>query len=138
MRAALTARAKTMLRLRDALVEVHDNIEDEGDRVYFGSTNDADQLKKVWHELDGWNWDDIMSDGELDDVYASSREAHARAEAAEARLAEAMKALDAAHRTMRNARGAIESDQIEDKDVRRQLTNGMEAIAAARALVKGE
>lgn len=56
----------------------------------------------------------------------------ARVERAEAALAEKDKALEAAHRTMRNARGAIESGQIEDKQVRRQLTNGMEAIDAAR------
>lgn len=85
LQAQLTARAKSMLRLRDALTEVHDNIEDEGDRAYFGSTNDADQLREVWQDLEAWKWDDIMADGKLPDVYKSSREAHARAEAAEAR-----------------------------------------------------
>lgn len=79
LQARLTARAKSMMSLRKALTEVHDNIEDEGDRVYFGSTNDADTLKKVWQDLDAWNWDDIMADGKLPDVYELSREAHARA-----------------------------------------------------------
>ncbi len=88
--ARLTSRAKTMLRLRDALAEVHDNIEDEGDRVYFGSTNDADQLRRVWQELDAWNWDDIMADGALPDVYEASRRAHA----SESRLIEALKAAE--------------------------------------------
>lgn len=83
LQALLTARAKTMLRLRDVLVQVHDHIEDEGDRVYFGSTNDADTLKEVWQELDDWNWDAIMADGKLPDVYEASRKAHARAEKAE-------------------------------------------------------
>lgn len=84
LRGALTARAKTMLRLRAALTQVHDHIEDEGDRCYFGSTNDADTLKEVWQELDGWAWDAVMSDGKLPDVYEASRKAHERAEKAEA------------------------------------------------------
>lgn len=94
VRAALTARAKTLLKLRDVLVHVHDHIEDEGDRVYFGSTNDAEILKDVWRELDGWVWDDIMADGKLPDVYDAARKAHARAERAEAELAMARKALE--------------------------------------------
>ncbi len=88
LKASLTARAKSMLRVRHALAEVHDNIEDEGDRAYFGSTNDADTLKEVWQDLDAWNWDDIMADGELPDVYEASRKAHARADAAEKENAE--------------------------------------------------
>ncbi|MCV0395419.1 MAG: hypothetical protein K5872_21985 [Rhizobiaceae bacterium] len=94
LQAALTARAKTMLRLRDTLVQVHDHIEDEGDRVYFGSSNDADILKEVWHDLDGWNWDDIMADGKLPDVYEASRKAHEKLRLAEAALAEKDKALE--------------------------------------------
>ena len=93
LQARLTARAKSMLRLRNVLAEVHDNIEDEGDRAYFGSTNDADSLRKVWRDLDEWNWDDIMADGKLPDVYATSREAHARAETLSAQLAKAREAL---------------------------------------------
>jgi hypothetical protein len=89
----LVARAKTLLRLRDVLTQVHDHIEDEGDRVYFGSTNDAETLKDVWQELDGWSWDDIMSDGKLTDIFEISRKAHVRAETAEARLAELERAI---------------------------------------------
>lgn len=94
LQARLTARAKSMLRLREALAGVHDNIEDEGDRTYFGSTNDADTFREVWQDLDAWAWDDIMSDGKMTDVYAASREAHNRAESAEAKLAEARKVIE--------------------------------------------
>lgn len=93
LQAALTARAKTLLRLRDAICTVHDHIEDEGDRVYFGSTNHADELKAVWQELDGWAWDGILADGELPDIYAACRKANARATAAEAREALLREAL---------------------------------------------
>ena len=94
LQARLTARAKSMLCLREALAGVHDNIEDEGDRTYFGSTNDADTFREVWQDLDAWAWDDIMSDGKMTDVYAASREAHTRLESAEAKLAEARKVIE--------------------------------------------
>lgn len=89
VQARLTAMSKTILRLRDVLLLVADNIDDEGDRYYFGSTNDADQLKDIAEELDGWHWDQIISDGKLPDVYESCRNAVARAKKAEAELAAA-------------------------------------------------
>lgn len=95
IQARLTAMSKTILRLRDVLLLVADNIDDEGDRYYFGSTNDADQLKDIAEELDGWHWDQIISDGKLPDVYESCRNAVARAKKAEAKLAAAEKALEA-------------------------------------------
>lgn len=35
-------------------------IEDEGDRAYFGSTNDADQLRDIWQGLDDLAWVKIL------------------------------------------------------------------------------
>lgn len=84
VQARLTAMSKTILRLRDVLLLIADNIDDEGDRYYFGSTNDADQLKDIAEELDGWHWDQIISDGKLPDVYENCRNAVARAKKAEA------------------------------------------------------
>lgn len=49
-----------------------------------------------------------------------------------ARVAELEAGLESAVKTMRNSRGAIESNQVEDKDVWRQLARGIEA---ARALL---
>lgn len=54
-----------------------------------------------------------------------------RAISAEEKLAEALKALEAAKNRMRNSRGAIESDQVVDKDVHGSLTRGMSDIDAA-------
>ena len=96
VQARLTAMSKTIVRLREVLVLVTDNIEDEGDRAYFGSSNDADTIKEVVGDLDGWCWDDIVSDGELPDVYETSRNAIARAEALETQLAAAERARDLA------------------------------------------
>lgn len=94
LQARLTARAKDMRRIRDQLAEVHDNIEDEGDRVYFGSTNDADTFRAAWQKLDAWAWDDIMADGKLTDIFEVSRQAHARAERAEAEIAAAKRRIE--------------------------------------------
>lgn len=65
--ARLTARAKSMLRLRDKLTGIVGDIEDEGGRVYFGATGDADLLKDMAEDFDGWAWDDIMDDGSKPD-----------------------------------------------------------------------
>lgn len=88
LQAALTARANDMLRLRSVLTEVCAAIEDEGDRVFFGSTNHADELKQAFGDLEDWAWEDIMNDGQLLDVYEASRKANARADAAEAKVKE--------------------------------------------------
>ncbi len=96
VQARLTAMSKTILRLRDVLLLVADNIDDEGDRYYFGSTNDADQLKDIAEELDGWHWDQIISDGKLPDVYESCRNAVARAKKAEAKIAAAYELVERA------------------------------------------
>lgn len=60
VRAELTARAKEMQSARDTLIWVRDEMEDEGDRVYFGSTNHADQFREVVEGMDEWSWHDIM------------------------------------------------------------------------------
>lgn len=53
--------ARLLVRLRDCLDSIVDGIEDEGDRCYFGSTNDADDLRKLWQELDALKWDRIIA-----------------------------------------------------------------------------
>ena len=52
--------ARLLVKLRDHLAIIVDGIEDEGDRAYFGSTNDADELRRLWHRLDEIKWLRIM------------------------------------------------------------------------------
>lgn len=87
--------AKMFMRQRDVLLEVRDKIADEGDRCYFGSTNQADDLRAVVQELDNYAWDRYMRAVKWPDYIEASRKAHARAEAAEAALAKAREALGA-------------------------------------------
>lgn len=93
-RAELVARANSMLRLRDSFINMRNELEDEGDRVYFGSTNDADEFREVVRDLEDWNWHDVMRDLRKDDVFENSRQAHARAESAEAEVARLREALE--------------------------------------------
>lgn len=50
------------MKLRNTLIHVKNGIVDEGDRAYFGSTNHADQLKKIIGKLDDLAWDRVMND----------------------------------------------------------------------------
>lgn len=44
-------RIKWLLDRSHTISNIIDGIEDEGDRVYFGSTNDADELRAINDEL---------------------------------------------------------------------------------------
>ncbi|QHJ81418.1 MAG: hypothetical protein [Bacteriophage sp.] len=61
-----------------------------------------------------------------------------RAEAAEAEVKRYRVALIAAKTRMRNCRGAIESNQVVDKDVHGSLQNGIRDIQEALASTGGE
>ncbi|WP_312619145.1 hypothetical protein [Agrobacterium pusense] len=65
-------------------------------------------------------------------------DANSRAEAAEAEVKRYRVALIAAKTRMRNCRGAIESDQVVDKDVHGSLGNGIRDIQEALASTGGE
>jgi cell division protein FtsB len=76
---------KLISRTRSQLVHVTDHIEDEGDRVYFGSTNDADALKALYHEMMSWIWDATDETNRIKaDPYATIRDLRARIAALEA------------------------------------------------------
>lgn len=80
---------KLVSRTRIKLGQITDHIEDEGDRKYFGSTNQADELIDLYHEMDMWVWDAIDEANRMQsDPYADIRKQRARAEKAEARVAE--------------------------------------------------
>lgn len=85
---------KLVSRTRDKLVHVTDHIEDEGDRRYFGSTNDADALRDLYDEMMSWVWDAVDKVNRMQsDPYADIRKQRSRAETAEAEAARYRKAL---------------------------------------------
>ncbi|MDH0615890.1 MULTISPECIES: hypothetical protein [unclassified Agrobacterium] len=89
---------------RQKVQEIFDHIEDEGDRVYFGSTNHADWLRELLDDMDGWSFDAMLPKGDINkmeaDPYAEIRAQRVRADAAEAamkQLREAVSDLCAAY-----------------------------------------
>lgn len=79
--------AKTLFKLRNTLLQVNDHIEDEVDRVYFGSSNDADALREIARQIDDLQWEVILADSQPpEDLYAIIAEQRARADRAEADL----------------------------------------------------
>ena len=47
-------RIKWLLDRSPTISNIIDGIEDEGDRAYFGSTNDADELRAIGEELEAF------------------------------------------------------------------------------------
>lgn len=89
VRAKLIARSKLMARIRDSLVDIVTEVEDEGGRVYFGHTEHADILRDLAEEFDTWAWDEIMEDArKTPDLIGTIAALTARAESAEARVQE--------------------------------------------------
>lgn len=82
------ARGKLLRRVRDMLVNPRDHLDDAGDLVSFGSTNDADAFRDAVQMLEDWRWDDIIRERKLPDLVANCRKANRRATTAERALSE--------------------------------------------------
>lgn len=86
---------KLVSKTRDKLVHVTDHIEDEGDRLYFGSTNDADDLRDLYDEMMRWIWDATDETNRMkSDPYADCRELRSALAEKDARIAELEAALE--------------------------------------------
>ena len=74
-RAEKLRRGKLLLKLRETLIHV--KIDDEGDRVYLRSTNDAEVLKEIIEEIDEYGWQEFMREkGDPDiDIFETCRKA---------------------------------------------------------------
>ena len=75
---------------RRRIQEIFDHLDDEGDRVYLGSTNHRDWLRDMLDHMDRWSFDAMLPKGDINkmeaDPYAEIRAQRARAEAAEAEV----------------------------------------------------
>ncbi len=54
------ALSKTILKFKDCLLNTVDGLEDEGDRVHFGSSNDADKLRDIAQRFEEHSWDELL------------------------------------------------------------------------------
>lgn len=64
------ARGKLLERFRCHVQEVVEHAEDEGDRVYFGTSNHFEYLKEIADEMDMWGWDAVIRERDEVDPYA--------------------------------------------------------------------
>lgn len=76
-KAHAVSRGKRLRAARDKFVNIRDELEDEGDRIYFGSTNDADQFKEEVAWLDDFAWDKVMGEPENWDLLGALENARA-------------------------------------------------------------
>ena len=121
-KAKAISRGKLLDRFRLTMIEVKDHIEDEGDRVYFGSSNDAEALKEVVQEMDALRWDRIIAERPEIDPYEECRKLRESLERmvnlAEARLfdleamAKALEQIKALDYTRAAVNGAAHSAHV--------------------------
>lgn len=104
---------------REQIQEIFDHLDDEGDRVYLGSTNHRDWLQDMLNHMDRWSFDAMLPKGDINkmeaDPYSQIRAQRARAEAAEAELDSRARALDEAEAEVKRLRTGIKrlSDEEE-------------------------
>lgn len=104
---------------RERIQEIFDHLDDEGDRVYLGSTNHRDWLCDMLDHMDRWSFDAMLPKGDINkmeaDPYAEIRAQRARADAAEAELDSRTHALDEAEAEVKRLRTGIKrlSDEEE-------------------------
>jgi hypothetical protein len=94
IKAESIARGRLLIKMRDVLININDTLDDEGDRVYFGSTNHADYFKEVVQNLDAFKWDLIMAEKDQPNLLEKCRAANLRADAAERERDEAKRELN--------------------------------------------
>jgi len=78
--------SKALLRKRSTLSNVLAHMVDEGDRIYFGSTNDADELRDIIDTIEDLEWSKIMASSQAKpDLYGTISGLRKDLAAAEAR-----------------------------------------------------
>lgn len=75
--------SKRLLHERSLLSSIAQDVEDEGGRVYFGRTSDADALKGFVEEIENYDFDRITRESKWPDYIETLRAAHERLAAAE-------------------------------------------------------
>ena len=72
-KAKAISRGKLLERFRADMSDIVRHAENEGDRVYLGSTNHLDRLKDAVDEMERMNWDRVMRERVNVDPYAEMR-----------------------------------------------------------------
>jgi hypothetical protein len=110
-RAEKLRRGKLLLRLRSDLISV--KLEDEGDRIYLRSTNDADTLKSIIAAIDEFGWQEFMREKDEPDVFETCRKAVAENERLQSEVNLCRAERDAADEVSRTARLMVDPSLAE-------------------------
>lgn len=78
LKAECLHRGRLLLRFRLALKTAVDECENEGDRIYFGSTNHFDDLKDISEWIDEFGFRQFCGENDERDVYGDLRQLHER------------------------------------------------------------
>ena len=81
------SRGKRLRKTGDKFCWIMGELEDEGDRVYFGSSNHADEFKEAVAWLNDFQWDKVMGEPEDWDLLGALEKARAELSAAREALA---------------------------------------------------
>lgn len=126
--------ARALESLRGAVQITVDGLEDEGDRVYLGSTNHADMLREAYREMDALSWDEIMEDTQPKTELASTNlRLQAELADAQAKLVTAREALGKARGTFEHYGSLHSAKQTIDGD-QKSLANYALAMRMAAAI----
>jgi hypothetical protein len=99
-RAEVSWLARLLMKTRNSFSFIVSDIEDDGDRAYFGSTNDADTLRDIRNQMETWEQSRLMRDGAWVDYITKCAEANAK-----------LRALQSSARQMKEALEFYESDE---------------------------
>lgn len=87
--------ARALESMRVMLLAVRDGLEDEGDRIYLGSTNHADLIEAAWDEADALKWDEILAHTQPETTLAATNlHLQSRITTLEAKIARLQAALE--------------------------------------------
>lgn len=93
--------SQLMRMFRCTLSNIRDGLEDEGDRIYLGSTNDAEELREIAEAIEELEWDRILASSQKKpDLYARIRELNTEVRALRSVQDELLAALKAMRTVM--------------------------------------
>lgn len=124
------SRARLMVKMHDRLIEIAEEISDEGGRAYFGSTNHADDFRDFVSELDNLKWERIAFDAQERDLIGELRAAREKVAALEVGLRDMIELCNHANPSAFSNGNTDSTGTIDEGDVR-----AAGIIGKARALV---
>lgn len=130
--AGLVHQAKLIDRLDTTIHHIVAKFEDEGDRVYLGSTNDADALRALSDDLSSARFEGAKSHKDGRDLYAEMRELRAERDEARQAWKDATEGWEMAQTGWEAARRGLEEVQADLSEERHAHNKTQFDLAQAR------